>query len=58
MATYKQIEQARETRLWISQLVIPAVTAIVLLVANPDVRNWTKNKYNKFKARFKKDEEF
>ena len=54
MATYKQIEQARETRLWIGQIVVPAVTAIVLLAANPDVREWTKDKFCKIKQKFSK----
>ena len=57
MATYKQIEQARETRLWIGQIVIPAVTAVVLLAANPDVRSWVGDKVGKVKNWFSKKRE-
>lgn len=36
--TYKQIEQAREIRLWIGQIVIPAATAATALLTIPEVR--------------------
>lgn len=57
MATYKQIEQARETRLWIGQIVVPVVTAAVLLAANPDVRVWVKDKFCKLKQKFSKSKD-
>ena len=57
MATYKQIEQARETRLWIGQIVIPAVTAVVLLAANPEVRSWVGDKISRAKNWFSKKRE-
>lgn len=36
--TYKQIEASREARLWIGQIVIPAVTAVIAVSAIPEVR--------------------
>lgn len=60
MATYKQIEQARETRLWIGQIIVPAVTTLVtagvVLATNPDVRRWFGDKFSKVKNKFKKSD--
>jgi hypothetical protein len=60
MATYKQIEQARETRLWIGQIIVPAVTTLVaagvVLVTNPDVRRWVGDKVSRLKNKFGKSE--
>ena len=36
--TYKQIEAAREVRLWIGQIVVPAVTTAAALMAVPEIR--------------------
>ena len=36
--TYKQIEAAREVRLWIGQIIVPAVTLAVTTLAIPEVR--------------------
>lgn len=36
--THKQIEQAREIRLWIGQIVIPTATVIGSALAIPEVR--------------------
>lgn len=56
--TYKQIEASREVRLWIGQVVVPAVMAGVMLVANPITRDFIVDKTtvvkNKFKTMFKK----
>lgn len=56
--TYKQIEASREVRLWIGQVVVPAVMAGVMLVANPITRDFVVDKTtvvkNKFKTMFKK----
>jgi hypothetical protein len=37
--TYKQIEASRELRLWIGQVIVPAVSVTAVVLANPDVRN-------------------
>lgn len=47
--TYKQIEGARELRLWIGQIIVPAVTAGIILYSNPNVRNLICIKYNELK---------
>lgn len=36
--TRKQIDAARETRLWIGQVVVPAATAVVTVMSIPEVR--------------------
>ena len=36
--TYKQIETAREIRLWIGQIIIPACTVGVAMLSIPEVR--------------------
>lgn len=57
--TYKQIEASREARLWIGQVIIPAVTGITLAMANPTIRNATvakiKDVKESIKKKFKKD---
>ena len=56
--TYKQIETSRETRLWLGQIIIPACTLAVTVLANRDLRNaivdkagsvktFIKNKFSK-----------
>lgn len=36
--TYKQIEASREARLWIGQIIVPAVVAVGSTLAIPEVR--------------------
>lgn len=36
--TYKQIEASREARLWIGQIIVPAVTLAATTLAIPEVR--------------------
>lgn len=42
--TYKQIEASRELRLWIGQVIVPAVTMAVALASIPEVRNTASRK--------------
>ena len=42
--TYKQIEQAREIRLWIGQIIIPAMGIGAMINANPETMNNLKSK--------------
>lgn len=55
--TYKQIEASRELRLWIGQVIVPAVTmAVALAVALasiPEVRNTASRKLEELKWKFK-----
>lgn len=36
--TYKQIEASREVRLWIGQIIVPAITLAATTMAIPEVR--------------------
>lgn len=49
--TYKQIEASRELRLWIGQVIVPAVSVTAVVLANPDVRNAAKEKLNSIKQK-------
>lgn len=51
--TRKQIDAARETRLWLGQVIVPAATAVVLLAAKPEVRDFVKQKYYSVKDKIK-----
>lgn len=59
MATWKQIETSREIRLWISQIIVPAIGVTGALMAIPEVREAVKVKAveikDKLKSKFKKD---
>lgn len=48
--TRKQIDAAREARLWIGQLVIPVVTLAVTTMAIPEVRQAIAAKANRVKT--------
>lgn len=39
MLKYKHIEAAREVRLWVGQIIVPAVTLAVTTLAIPEVRH-------------------
>ena len=52
--TYKQIETSREMRLWISQVIVPAVTtAAAVLYMNPELRHKLADKANELKETIK-----
>lgn len=36
--TYKQIEASRETRLWLGQIIVPAIGLAATVLAIPEVR--------------------
>lgn len=50
--TYRQIEASRELRLWIGQVIIPAISVTAVALANPGIRNAAKEKLNGIKRRF------
>jgi hypothetical protein len=56
--TYKQIEASREIRLWIGQIIIPAVTVAATMMTIPEVRQSAAEKTDKLKrnirTKFKK----
>lgn len=41
--TWKQIEASREARLWIGQVIVPAVVGI--MAVSPEARQMVKTKY-------------
>jgi hypothetical protein len=61
--TYKQIEASRNTRLWITSVVIPITTTGVGLFTamyggNPNFRNKVNEVTGKITSKFKKKEEW
>lgn len=55
--TYKQIEASREVRLWIGQVIVPAVVVATVVLSRPEVRQTAANAVSKIKEKFqpKKD---
>lgn len=57
--TYKKIEASRELRLWIGQIIVPAITLAATTMAIPEVRQAVAAKANDIKysieRKFKKE---
>lgn len=62
--TYKQIEASREVRLWIGQVIVPAVTTAVtmgtgIILTNPEIKRSAIEKFDNVKKsvknKFRKD---
>ena len=51
--TYKHIEASRELRLWIGQVIVPAVTMAVAFASIPEVRNTASRKLGELKWKIK-----
>ena len=51
--TYKQIEASREIRLWIGQVIVPAIGVVAVLMSNPQTKFMIINKTNKIKRSIK-----
>lgn len=52
---YRQRETAREVRLWIGQVIVPAVVGITWLVTlHPELKDKAKIQVNRIKNKFKK----
>ena len=51
--THKQRETAREIRLWIGQIIVPAFTAVIMLFNIPGVREAVAAKAEKIKKSIK-----
>lgn len=49
--TYKQIEGAREVRLWISQIIVPAATVAVTAMTISEVRYTIAAKANEVRSK-------
>ena len=59
--TYKQIQAAHEARMWLKEVIIPAVGVGAVLYSNPQVREAVKDgtiKFKRFiKSKFKRKSE-
>lgn len=55
--TYKQIEASRELRLWIGQVIVPAVAVAVTVATVPEVREAVAEKFTSLKDRLKRSKE-
>lgn len=53
MVTWKQIEARRETRLWITQVIMPTLTIVGAAMSIPEVRNVVKQKASNIKNKIK-----
>ena len=57
--TRKQLDQAREARLWIGQIFVPAITLAATTMAIPEVRQAVaakaKSMTESIKSKFKKE---
>lgn len=51
--THKQIEASREARLWIGQVIVPAITAAALVMSKPEARDYVTTKANAVKEKIK-----
>lgn len=49
--TYKQIEASRELRLWIGQVIIPAIGVSMALLTNPEIKRAASEKFEIVKHR-------
>ncbi len=47
--TYKQIEARRETRLWITQIVVPGITLAATILAIPGAKEFAAEKVRNVK---------
>lgn len=60
MKTWKDIERARERRLWIKEVIFPGFVMGVTAWSIPEVREYVKGKFNDTKnfirSKFKKEE--
>lgn len=52
--TYKQIEAIREVRLWIGQIIVPAVAIAASTLAIPEVRQTAAAKVKSIKQSIKR----
>lgn len=51
--TYKQYEASKELRLWIRQVIVPAIGVSAMLLANPDVRRIAAEKMEGVKQKIR-----
>jgi len=52
--TRKRIDASREVRLWIGQVIVPALGTGIMLMAHPEIREKAAEKIDSVKQRFHK----
>lgn len=52
--TYKQIEDSRNTRLWITTVIVPLVTSAAMLYSNPEIKSTVDKTACKIKGKCNK----
>lgn len=50
---WARIEESRERRLWLTQILIPAIGTVIMVWSNPDSKAFLKEKFGKAKDLFK-----
>ena len=56
--TYKNIEAAKEVRLWVTHIILPMGIVSYLVFSNPKVRAEMKYTCEKVKSKFKKNKSY
>lgn len=56
--TYKQIEASREARLWIGQVIVPAIGVSAALLSNPHIRDAASEKFNNIKQKLQNKKKY
>lgn len=51
--TYKQIEASREARLWVTQIIVPTIFSVGMLMSVPEIRNAVKTKASEIKEKIR-----
>ena len=51
--TYKQIEQAREIRMWLGQVIVPSALVVATVMSDPQTKCKVLNKCNQVKSSIK-----
>lgn len=52
--TYKQIEASREARLWIGQVIVPAIGVTAAVMSNPEIRQAASAKLESIKEKLRR----
>lgn len=51
--TYKQIETSREVRLWVKDIIVPAIVTAGMLMTVPEIREPVKAKVSEIKEKIR-----
>lgn len=51
--TYKQIEASREARLWVTQIIVPTIMTVGMMMTVPEIRETVKAKTSEIKEKIR-----